>query len=698
MNGEFLYLIGLMLVLLFIIFGIDDFFWDLLILFKRVTNKTPKIEIAKIDQLPPKLIAVVIAAWHEDNVLNDVVENIVISQHYPKSMYHIFLGVYPNDAATVYIAKQLAERYPNVHCVENYKDGPTSKAQNINYLIRKIKEYERERDWSFQAITVHDSEDLVHPYELKVTNHLLNHHDAIQFPVFPLIKKPTIFNYFKYLTTNTYVDEFAENHFITMVGRNNTGAFVPSAGTGFSLSRQTIDMLGDAVLPENSLTEDYRLSLTLYEQGTPMYYVLEELERVDYQGKKKSEFIATRSMFPNTFKTAVRQKTRWTLGITMQSVKFRDIFQKGLSLAGRYSLYRDQKAKIGNLLSMVGYPVLIYFLFSLFFDIPPIYPKYSFSWYLSLIVTIMMIERQAFRAVSLNKIYGLRSVFFGCFFPPLVPLRIVYGNIINLVATIKAYFQFVGGRTRKKAEIEEESIEEIEKRRAQEKEVIEVEEKIDFEWSKTEHSFLDKSILARFHRYFGDVVIAKGHLSAKELKDLLANKDDETFIGEYLVANKIIEPKDLVEILSALRHVPHLHDNAIDYYHLGQFKYRFSRKLLIENNCLPIATSVKGVVFAISPDTPESTKQLLESKYEVNPTYVLTSNQSIKRGIELIYQFSTSFELNLIEQDFDKGNLSVEQLVIIRNHQAENKLSDQEILNTMGLCTQSYPKIKEEVF
>ncbi len=698
MNGEFLYLIGLMLVLFFIIFGIDDFFWDLLILFKRVTNKTPKIEIAEIDQLPPKLIAVVIAAWHEDNVLNDVVENIIISQHYPKSMYHIFLGVYPNDAATVYIAKQLAERYPNVHCVENYKDGPTSKAQNINYLIRKIKEYERERDWSFQAITVHDSEDLVHPYELKVTNYLMNHHDAIQFPVFPLIKKPTIFNYFKYLTTNTYVDEFAENHFITMVGRNNTGAFVPSAGTGFSLSRKTVDMLGDAVLPENSLTEDYRLSLTLYEQGTPMYYVLEELERVDYQGKKQSEFIATRSMFPNTFKTAVRQKTRWTLGITMQSVKFRDIFQKGLSLAGRYSLYRDQKAKIGNLLSMVGYPVLIYFLVSLFFDIPPIYPKYSFSWYLSLIVTVMMIERQAFRAVSLNKIYGLRSVFFGCLFPPLVPLRIVYGNIINLVATVKAYFQFLGGRTRKKVEVEEESIEEIEKRRAQEKDVIESEEKIDFEWSKTEHSFLDKAILARFHRYFGDVVIAKGHLNAKELKDLLANKDDETFIGEYLIANKIIEQKDLIEILSALRHIPHLHDNAIDYYHLGQFKYRFSRNLLIENNCLPIATSINGVVFAISPDTPESTKQLLESKYEINPTYVLTSNQSIKRGIELIYQFATSFELNLIEQDFDKGNLSVEQLVIIRNHQAENKLSDQEILNTMGLCTQSYPKIKEEVF
>ncbi len=130
------------------------------------------------------------------------------------------------------------------------------------------------------------------------------------------------------MTTNTYVDEFAENHFVTMVNRHRSGAFVPSAGTGFSLSRDTIDSLGDSVLPENSLTEDYKLSLTLYEQGLQMYYVMERIRRVTWEGKVKWDYIATRSIFPNTFVKAVKQKTRWILGITMQSYRFKDIFKK----------------------------------------------------------------------------------------------------------------------------------------------------------------------------------------------------------------------------------------------------------------------------------------------------------------------------------------------------------------------------------
>ena len=285
MSARLLYTIGLVLVTLYLLTGIDDFIWDMVILWKRRKHKNEILDFKELDTIPPKLIAIVIAAWHEDNVLLDVVDNIISSQQYPKSMYHIFLGVYPNDEATVYIGKELEKKHFNVHCVENYKDGPTSKAQNINYLISKIKEYEKEKNWEFASVTIHDSEDLVHPYELKVTNYLIDKHPALQFPVFPLIKKPSFKNFFKNITTNTYADEFAENHFITMVGRRNTGAFLPSAGTGFSLKRETIDKLGYNVLPEDSVTEDYLLSLILYENGIKMYYVLEKLERLDFQGK-----------------------------------------------------------------------------------------------------------------------------------------------------------------------------------------------------------------------------------------------------------------------------------------------------------------------------------------------------------------------------------------------------------------------------
>lgn len=89
--------------------------------------------------------------------------------------------------------------------------------------------------WRFQSFTVHDSEDVIHPYELRMTNYLLKEHGGLQFPVFPLVEYPTLSNFLKNLTTNTYADEFAEHHYLTMVFRSKMNAFVPSAGTGFAL-------------------------------------------------------------------------------------------------------------------------------------------------------------------------------------------------------------------------------------------------------------------------------------------------------------------------------------------------------------------------------------------------------------------------------------------------------------------------------
>ena len=321
--------------------------------------------------------------------------------------------------------------------------APRPKAQNINHVIRQIRLYEQEHGWEFASLTIHDSEDVVHPYELLVTNYLLDFHEALQFPVFPLLRMPRLSNFFRNITTGTYADEFAENHYTTMVNRSLARAFVPSAGTGFVLSRKTLAYFGDDdVLPSGSLTEDYRLALTLFENNIRLYYVLERVPRVNNKGKVVWDYVTTRSMFPNTFKTAVKQKTRWILGITMQSVRFRDIFlTKGLSLAGRYSLYKDLKAKVGNLLVAVGYPVLIYFLVSLFLPLQPVFPVGSLSWWLSLAVSGMMLERQLFRGIAIFNVYGMRSVFFACLFPPVLPIRLIWGNIINMVSTLRAFRQ-----------------------------------------------------------------------------------------------------------------------------------------------------------------------------------------------------------------------------------------------------------------
>lgn len=687
-TSTLLYLIGLILVIFFILSGIDDVIWDLFTLFTSKKDKHIKdLELSKLDAIPPKMIAVMLAAWDEESVLESVIDNVISSQMYPQTMYHIFLGVYPNDEPTVRIAQKLAQKYPNVHCIINFKEGPTSKAQNLNYVLQQIKEYEKKHHYQFAAFTIHDSEDVVHPYELKVTNYLIDQHPALQFPVFPLIHKPTFKNYFKDLTTNTYVDEFAENHYLTMRNRHQTGAFVPSAGTGFSLSREVVELLGSTVLPENSLTEDYRLSLTLYEKGIQMYYVLERMKRVTWEGKISWDYIATRSIFPNTFKAAVKQKTRWTLGITMQSYQFRNLFKGDLPLIGRYSLYRDQKAKISNLLAGIGYPVLIYFIVSLFTPLTPIYPYYSLSWYLSLIVTFMMVERQLLRGYALYQVYGFRSTFFGVLFPPLIPFRIIWGNAINFTSTVRAYWQYM-----KKTREEKENAATTDLTIQEEKELLNKEKQSlqlahptkKFTWAKTEHDFPDREVLNRYHRKLGDILLEKGYLDILTLNKALKNKSQNERLGEFLVSQEKITCEQLMESLAVVEQKSYLTAETLTYYPLAKVNQQYKEVDWQKLKALPLYETENELIVACSNLSSLNIEEQLTTQLNKEIEIVLATPETIEAGYQCVAEEVEPFE----EYQPLEQMLPVEQVILVRNLAAKKSKSETTIMQKMGLMLQ----------
>lgn len=674
-SNSLLYSVGLVLVILYLLMGIDDFIWDIVTLTMRKFYKKQKLDMSQLTTVPPKLLAVAIAAWHEDNVLNDVITNIIESTDYPKSMYHIFLGVYPNDTPTVRVAEALAKKFDNVHVIINELPGPTSKAQNINYVIRQMKAFEVERGWQFSALTVHDSEDVVHPFELRVTNYLLEEHEALQFPVFPIMNMPKFSNYFKNITTGTYADEFAENHFSTMVSRYASKAFVPSAGTGFSLSRKTLDSFGDEdVLPKDSLTEDYRLSLTLYQRGIRMYYVLEQVPRVNKHGKLIWDFVSTRSIFPDNFKAAVRQKTRWILGITMQSFTFKDIFKiKGIPFSGRYSLYKDLKAKIGNLLVMVGYPVLIYFGVSLFVPLDPIYPKGSLSWYLSLVVTLMMLERQLFRGVAIYNVYGMKSVFFACLLPPILPLRLIWGNIINMTATFRAYKQNWFGTSSK-----------------EKKQLNFIRKKQKVAWAKTDHVFLEKSVLKNYHRNLGDYLLQKGHITSEQLKEgLSAATSKGQILGNYFLESQIISEHALLESLADLKNIPFIQPGHLEDYELCQHGSIFKEEDLRNLKVLPLMKVPNGYVIAFCDESPNNAQTILRETYGIGVRAVFTSFSEIEYGIRLTYSNCKAIPMikSRIKGLANEGIINYEQAIIARNYYHLSEESEEQILSKMGLFT-----------
>ena len=316
--------------------------------------------------------------------------------------------------------------------------------------------------------------------------------------------------------------------------RDSSKAIVPSAGTGFVLSRKVLEYFRDAdedIFPQYSLTEDYKLSLILAEKGFPLHYVLEEVQRLHNDGKLRWNFVATRSMFPSTFRAAVRQKTHWIYGITMQSFKFSDIFSdNGLPFGAKYSLCKDFKAKFGNLLVMPGYPVFIYFVLSLFLQLPIMYPHGSLSWWLCVVLTLIMLERQLLRAVAIKNVYGWHSITVACLTPPIMPIRLAWGNIINMVATLSAWKQRLWGTSKKSSNKKP-------------------------KWNKTDHEFLDPKMLQGYYRLLGDVLLEKELVDAETLMDSLERAHREKrLIGDVLLEENILAEEDLLRALANVRH------------------------------------------------------------------------------------------------------------------------------------------------
>ena len=660
----------IIMILIYFFFGIDETIWSIAALFSRLFHKRND-DVLDFDALrgtPPKMLAVSIAAWHEANVIGDVITNFLNTTDYPKSMYHLFVGVYPNDPDTIAAVEGAAERYPNVHAVVNCMEGPTTKAQNINHVIRQIRVFEQEHAIRFASLTVHDSEDVVHTYELLATNYLIDRHDALQFPVFPIMEMPRFRNFFRQLTTATYADEFAENHFTTLIQRRNMGAFVPCAGTGFALSRALLERYGDGdVIPSDSLTEDYMLSLQLFKQGIALHYVLDRLPRVMKNGKIREDFLTTRSLFPSTFRAAVRQKTRWTYGITMQSVHLRDIFSsRGVSFAGRYTFYKDIKSKVVNLMPILGYLASVIGIVLVLTGRDPLYTADSPIFAISVAVFVMMCIRQISRGYALYHVYGMRSAFFGCLLPPLFPIRLIYGNVINFTATVRAFRMKLAGR--KSAERK--------KRREQEKRAV--------AWAKTDHEFLSRDQLRQYRRMLGDMLIVQGLLTAEQFRDALAHADKAhgEQIGAYLIRRGLITEEQMMRALSHVKHIQFVPDAVAERLDCGELLGRYDRDDLLEKKVLPLTVENGTCVIGVCNATEDAAIEAFSQACGLPVKRMFLMERQLERGV----RGETAPERTLESLEaYRAGEISYEQVILIGIYALLLHKPETEIRAYMGI-------------
>jgi adsorption protein B len=379
------------------------------------------LPLLRSSQVEIPSIGVFVANWHEEDVLEKMVEGNLARIAAPS--VRLYLGVYPNDTATLDIATALAERHPDrVRVVVNSLAGPTSKGQMLNEMFSQVYTSAERPD----MVVLHDSEDIIDPRTFEIYARYAKEHDFIQVPVFSLESTD------RSMVAAIYMDEFAERHTREMIVRNALGATVPSAGVGTCLTRRLIEHFVRTrghVLISGCVTEDYILGVEAKRAGFKAAFAAVSADEV-----RGLDYVATREFFPKTLAASIKQKTRWVYGINFEATR-------KLGWAGdawdRYFFVRDRKGAITNFLPMVS---LVFMVLILLEVVDPSATSPELQNLLALSITVnfgFLLLRYVMRVAACHQVYG--------FWDPIgILLRWPVGLYVNMASVWRAWKIYLG--------------------------------------------------------------------------------------------------------------------------------------------------------------------------------------------------------------------------------------------------------------
>jgi len=378
----------------------------------------------------PAFLAVLVPAWDEASVIASMLKATLERLDYDN--YRIFVGHYRNDPATA--AAIASVRHPRIEMVEVAADGPTTKADCLNHLYDALVEYELANDCEAKAVVLHDAEDVVHRYELRIFDGLIDRAAVIQLPVLPLPDPHSRW------IAGHYCDEFAEAHIKELVVREAVGAAIPLAGVGCAVERRALGRLAamqdGRPFASGSMTEDYELGLRVGALGLRTMFV--RIPAAPGEGG----VVASRGHFPATLGSAVRQKARWLGGIALAGW---DRLGWSGGLGERWMRMRDRRGPLAAVLLLSAYGAALLWSQLWLAEALGAPIKARLDPGLVTLLTVngwLLLWRVLMRAWFTASAYGWRQGLLS------IP-RLIVGNLIAMLAAARAVSLHLGGGARR---------------------------------------------------------------------------------------------------------------------------------------------------------------------------------------------------------------------------------------------------------
>jgi adsorption protein B len=557
-----------------------------------------------------------VPCWQEAGVIEDMLDTNLTAIEYPN--YEVWLGVYPNDPATIERVAAAQQRFPRIRYVVCPNPGPTTKADCLNAIYDGLRGHEAATGRRYEIVLQHDAEDLVHPQSLSEIGAQCERFDMVQVPVFPL---PTALHW---LTHGTYCDEFAEFHLKELYVRSRLGGFVPSAGVGTAYRRDALEKLaaakGGRLFETDSLTEDYVMGLELRRLGCSQSLLYAPARRGGTSASQagggetsasqararrgRRERVATRAYFPFRASAAIRQRARWLTGNALQAWA-RFGWQAGPRQ--RYWLWRDRKALVGspasalaNLLFCYGVARWLALQGSLSWSLEDWLREHQLLAAILSANLAIVAWRQMVRGLCSFQIYGWLHALS-------VPLRAPWGNFLNVCATVRALTTFARSRALRRP----------------------------LRWVKTAHDYPGRESLADGQRRLGVILVSMQAVSGAEIEQALEGRRTGERLGECLLRRGCLREEQLYQALALQAGLPfaRLAPGAAD-----ELACRYLPLAACEGAAIPFAVQADQTVWVAVQDPPSKTfrqKLARACRLPLRFTLVTASNfDGLRRRLE----------------------------------------------------------------